>query len=116
MNKREEGNKYESLACDYITNKGYKIVERNFRCRFGEVDIIAHDKNILVFIEVKYRSSDAVGAPEYAVNYYKRKNIIKVCDFYRMSHKIPDFMQVRFDVCTISGKTLKYYENAFLYE
>ncbi len=115
MNKRKEGTKYEDVAADYMTENGYRIVERNFRCRIGEVDIIARKGNVLVFTEVKYRTNDAKGAPEYAVNYYKQKKIMKVCDYYRMTHHIPQSQQIRFDVCTIMGNTLKYYENAFLY-
>lgn len=116
MNKREEGTKYETMASEYMEKNGYRVVDRNFRCRIGEIDIVARKGNVLVFTEVKFRSTTSKGAPEYAVNYYKRKKIMKVCDYYRMIKHIPYSQQIRFDVCAITGNTLKYYENAFLYE
>jgi len=56
MNKRDTGNSYEDLACDYLTDQGCRIIKRNFSCRGGEIDIIYKDKEYLVFAEVKYRS------------------------------------------------------------
>ena len=59
MNKRQVGTQYESMAVQYLTEAGYHILERNFRCRTGEIDIIAKDGAYLVFVEVKYRASAA---------------------------------------------------------
>ena len=68
MDKRELGRRYELFAADYLKKQGYRIVELNFCCRQGEVDIIARDKDVLVFIEVKYRKNLHSGAPAEAVD------------------------------------------------
>ena len=61
MNKRELGTNYEKMACDYLESKEYKIIERNFRTYKGEIDIIASDKEYLVFVEVKFRAKNSFG-------------------------------------------------------
>ena len=75
--RKEYGRLSEQMGADYIAGKGYKIVERNFRCCFGEIDIIAKDKKDMVFIEVKGRSNISYGFPAEAVNTTKQKKIIK---------------------------------------
>ncbi len=80
--KQETGKTGEELASKYIEKQGYKIVERNFRCRQGEIDIIAEDKQELVFIEVKTRTNLSYGFPAEAVNYVKQKHINKATKYY----------------------------------
>ena len=75
MDKRELGRRYELFAADYLKKQGYRIVELNFCCRQGEVDIIARDKDVLVFIEVKYRKNLHSGAPAEAVDAKKQQKI-----------------------------------------
>lgn len=78
MYKRHEiGKLGEDLACKYLQNKGYKILERNFEAKQGEIDIIALDKEELVFIEVKTRSNILYGKPAEAVNEIKQNHLIK---------------------------------------
>lgn len=67
MNKRQIGSVYELKASDYLTKKGYQIIERNYRCRIGEIDIIAIERDCLCFIEVKYRKNEKTGDPLEAV-------------------------------------------------
>ena len=73
--KKEFGNKGEDIAIEYLEKRGYIILERNFYCRQGEIDIIAKDKNEIVFIEVKSRSSIQYGCPSEAVNKQKIKEL-----------------------------------------
>ncbi len=117
MNKREVGNTKELLACKYLSQQGVKILERNFRCRTGEIDIIAKDDKYLCFIEVKYRSDDFFGEPQEAVNFRKQKHICKVSDFYLYSKYKSFDLPVRYDVVAISQKdnifTFKWIKNAF---
>ena len=77
LNKRELGSEYETRACKFLEDKGYSIIERNFYSKHNEIDIIARDKEYLVFIEVKYRRDNTKGTPLDAVNYSKRKNILE---------------------------------------
>ena len=73
MNKRQTGSEYEGLAAKWLEGHGYQIVERNYRCRQGEIDLIAEKDGYLVFVEVKYRRSSEAGDPAEAVDYWKQK-------------------------------------------
>lgn len=74
----------ESKACEYLKKNGYKIIERNFRKGYGEIDIIAIENDTLVFVEVKTRTSDFFGEPFESINYYKLRSLIKTAEFYKM--------------------------------
>lgn len=119
MNKREVGETRELLACKYIVENGGVILNRNFRCRFGEVDIIAKDGNYLCFIEVKFRTDDRFGAPQEAVDIKKQKHICKVSQFYLYSKYKSLDIPIRYDVVAISQKdnifAFKWIKNAFDY-
>lgn len=94
------GRNGEELARNYITEEGFNIVECNFRCNIGEIDIIARDKNELVFIEVKTRSNNMYGVPADAVTFIKKKHIFKAAEYYIMIHKM-EKEYIRFDVIEI---------------
>jgi putative endonuclease len=99
---KEIGRKGEDLAVDFCRKKGLLVVEKNYRTPFGEIDIIAKDGDVLVFIEVKARAGDAYGAPFEAVDQRKRKKIRNVAISYmkRFKREVP----ARFDVISISMK------------
>ena len=82
----ELGRRAEDFAVDLLTSKGYKILERNFRSRFGEIDIVTTDGSALVFVEVKARWSDRFGAPEEAVTPSKLWKIKKTADYYALTN------------------------------
>lgn len=86
---------------------GYKIIERNYRCRQGEIDIIAKDKNELVFIEVKTRSNLCFGRPREAVDNYKQNHIYKTTKYYLHKNKLEN-SYIRFDVIEIYLRKDKY--------
>ena len=114
QNKRKKGSFYEDLAADYLLKKGYTIREKNFRCRYGEIDIIAEKSGTIVFVEVKYRRGEGSGLPEEAVNASKQKTISFVALFYLKSHVRVMDVPVRFDVIGINGgNTINHVENAF---
>ncbi len=120
MNKREQGAYYENLACQYLEENGAKIEFRNFRCKSGEIDIIASDGKYLVFVEVKYRTGTRYGSPEGAVDYRKQNAISRVSDFYRKRFGISEDISQRFDVVAISADEddairIKWLKNAFAY-
>lgn len=114
MNKRELGTIYEEKTSDYIKKHSMKILEMNYRCKCGEVDIIAQDKNYLVFIEVKYRTSLNYGHPSQAVDYRKQRKIIQTAIWYIKNTQKFD-CPIRFDVACWIGDTLEYHKGAFDY-
>lgn len=99
----ETGTLGENIATKYLIKQGYDIYERNFRCKLGEIDIIAIDKidkNELVFIEVKTRMQDLYGRPSEAVDDRKAKHLYKAAEVFLMVHKLEKAF-VRFDVIEI---------------
>lgn len=115
MNKRSVGADYEQKAADYLEKHGFQIVERNFHSRQGEIDIIGIHKGQLVFVEVKYRRNKNAGFPEEAVDFRKQGRICRTSDYYRLKNPAYGTMQVRYDVVTICGESLRWYQNAFDY-
>lgn len=113
MNKRVEGTRWEKAAADYLSARGVKIVDNNFRCRIGEIDLIGYEEHILVFIEVKYRRSDRYGSASEAVGYNKQQIIGRVSDYYRVVRHITDDIQIRYDVVAIQGNQINWIKNAF---
>jgi putative endonuclease len=99
--KLDEGNTGEEIATRYISDKGYKIIGRNFRIRGGEIDIIAIDpsdaqgNDTLVFIEVKTRTSKQFGTGLEAITPWKLKALMKTAEFYKIQHKnLPELMRI----------------------
>ncbi len=115
MNKRALGTEKEKLACDYLKKKGYHIVETNFFCRRGEIDIIAKDGEYLVFVEVKYRKNADFGGGLYAVSKDKIRKISQTAGYYMLCHNIATDMPVRFDVIAMDGENITHIANAFEY-
>ena len=90
----------EELAFHELRKRGYKILLRNYECSLGEIDLIAKEKSFLVFIEVKTRSSDAMGSPAEAVTHEKRRQIVRVAKYYLKRYGIQD-TACRFDVAAV---------------
>ncbi len=120
MNKRKVGDGTESLACRFLEEQGVRILEKNYMCRQGEIDIIAKDGRYLCFIEVKYRKDTTYGEPQEAVSYKKIQHICKVSKFYLYSKYKSYDLPVRYDVIAISPEdniyTFKWIKNAFDFE
>ncbi len=119
MNKRKIGTGTEDQACEYLRSQAADVVEKNFSCRQGEVDIIAKDGRYLCFIEVKYRKDEEFGLPEEAVSLKKQKKICKVSKFYLYSKYKSFDIPVRYDVVAISVTdgilSFRWIKNAFDY-
>lgn len=109
MNVWKDG---ENLACRHLEGRGFTILERNFRIKAGEIDIIARRDDLLVFCEVKARESDEYGRPFEAVTPYKQGRIRRVAEAY-LAIKNPDFEDARFDVISIENGGITHIENAF---
>jgi len=106
--KHEFGKFGEDIAINYLQKQKYKVIERNFVCKQGEIDIIAKDNNEIVFVEVKTRTSIKYGNPIEAVNRNKIKHLYNSAQFYLYKNKLQNRF-VRFDVIEIYIKNKKCY-------
>ena len=113
MNKRTLGGEYETIAAEFLQQQGYRILERNYHCKFGEIDIIAKDGSYYVFIEVKYRHSRRFGSPEEALDPRKIQHITRVAKSYLYERGLNEFTPCRFDVVVILDHTKRLIKNAF---
>lgn len=112
-NTRKIGKEKEDLAVSYLEKRGYKILERNFFMRGGEIDIIATRESTIIFVEVKYRNTVKYGSPEEAVTYRKQLRIAKTALYYIKKRNISLESSFRFDVIVISGTSVSWITNAF---
>jgi len=103
MKRKTTGTIGEKLAADFLTKQGYKIIETNYRCKEGEVDIIAREGEFLVFVEVRTKNSRAFGSPEESVTNRKKEHLKNVAARYQQTHEgLPiqwriDFVAVELD-------------------
>ena len=106
----------EELAAVYLKHAGYQIVEKNYRCPLGEVDIVARDGESLVFVEVKSRRSDKFGVPQLAVGAKKQEKLSKIALYYLKEKRLHG-RQARFDVVAVrilsEGNRVELIKNAF---
>lgn len=104
FSSKEIGKYGENLAINYLKNKGYKILERNYKKRWiGEIDIIALKNKVIVFFEVKtlIKSENSKNLPEDSINYFKRKKLIKTAKFYLLEKKYFSESEWQIDVVAI---------------
>jgi putative endonuclease len=106
----------EQIAEKYLAKKGYRLVERNYRCPMGELDLIALDRRVIVFIEVKTRVDQSFGPPLESVHPRKQQKMIGAAQYFLSQHKLHD-REARFDVVGISfdgdASVIEHIENAF---
>lgn len=108
--KKEIGNLGEQIAARYLKQKGYIILDKNFACRQGEIDIVALDKNEIVFVEVKTRTSNKFGMPSEAVNAIKQKHMLQTIKYYLYIRNLSEEF-VRIDVIEVYMKDNEYKVN-----
>jgi putative endonuclease len=116
IEKKELGKKGEDLALRYLKKQGYRIIQTNYVCKMGEMDIIAQEKDTLAFIEVKTRTSTTFGPPQLAVNPAKQVQLSKVALWFLKEKKLED-IRARFDVVAIllgpGGEAVELIKDAF---
>ncbi len=116
MEKKELGKKGEDLAVRFLKKRGYHIIDRNYACKMGEMDIIAREKDVLVFVEVKTRTSAIFGPPQLAVNPKKQSQMSKVALHFQKEKNLED-AKARFDVVAIllgqKGAEIELIKDAF---
>ena len=114
--KQIVGKEGEEIAEGYLKNKGFRMVERNYRCRGGEVDLIALDRRVIVFVEVKARNDASFGSPLESVHPRKQQRMTRAALIFLSEHKL-HHRDARFDVVGISfdgGKpVVEHVQNAF---
>ncbi|MDO4523390.1 MAG: YraN family protein [Eubacteriales bacterium] len=113
MNKRTTGAQYEELAAEFLEKKGCRIIDKNFRIRSGEIDLIVRDGRYLVFVEVKYRKNVQKGSPLAAVDARKQRVILQTAQYYLHRKGYPEDMPCRFDVIGICGEEIVHVKDAF---
>lgn len=108
LRKRYLGNGYkgEQIACRFLKKCGYEIIDKNYRCRFGEIDIIAVENNVLCFIEVKSRKNTDYGLPEEYVDKRKQEKLITTSYLYTIAKK-SNIADRRFDVVSVNLENLE---------
>ena len=112
VHKKVLGKKGEKLVEEYLKKRGCKILKRNYRTPFGEADIIALDKDEIVFVEVKTRTSDKFGLPKEAVTKQKQQTYRKIAQFYWL--RTGEEPNARFDVAEVfSNGEIEYFKGAF---
>ena len=117
LKRKELGDRGEEIATNFLKKQGYRIIERNYQFRMGEVDIVAREAETIVFVEVKARRSADFGLPEEALSYDKRRRLTRLALGYLAYHKIKD-KNCRFDVVSIlmdedRVKDIRLIKNAF---
>jgi putative endonuclease len=118
MKKQESGQLGEQLARSTLKQKGYKIIETNYRCRQGEIDIVARHKDCLVFIEVRTKTGRAFGSPEESITAQKKQRMAATAMVYLNSHRdLPenwriDFVAVELDPLNNKPTRIEIIENA----
>ncbi len=106
------GSAGEKRAVKFLKNKGFKILKTNYKTPFGEIDIIAEDDSVIVFIEVKTRTSENYGLPREAVDRRKQEKYYRTATFYLQREKKME-RECRFDVVEVENKKINHIFNAF---
>ena len=107
-----KGREGEELAAKYLKKHGYKILDKNYTCPIGEIDIVASIAGYLVFVEVKARDDEIFGRPSEAVDEFKQRKLYNLALMYQRTKKLAD-MPVRFDVVEVLDDEINHIKNAF---
>ncbi|TNF34469.1 MAG: YraN family protein [Gammaproteobacteria bacterium] len=110
-----KGQEIEQLACDFLQSQGLVLIEKNYRCRQGEIDLIMRQNNTLVFVEVRYRKNQLFGGARESITQHKQNRLQTTALHYMQRHQIND--NARFDVIAITGAenrdNIEWIQNAF---
>ena len=115
MNNRKTGELYEESAASFLLGKKYRILEKNYRRKTGEIDLIAEgpDEKTVVFVEVKYRKTLRQGYPEEAVTLIKQRKIKRTAEWYLKEKGLYGRVPCRFDVISVTNGEIRHIVNAF---
>jgi putative endonuclease len=116
--KQHKGNQAETLAQRHLERQGFSLVTRNFSCKTGEIDLIMQDREMLVFVEVRYRKETGLGSPLETITSAKQRKLNRAAQFFLQQHYGNRWPPCRFDAVGISGEldaspTIEWVANAF---
>lgn len=107
------GQVFEKKAEHFLQEQGLKLVQRNFLCKTGEIDLIMRDQQTLVFVEVRFRKSTDFGGSEASISKTKRRHLILAAKYYLKKYYGNSVPLCRFDVVAVSGDNMNWIKNAF---
>ena len=114
---RQRGDHAEKIAVDLLRKNKLRIVETNYHCRWGEIDIIARDNDILAFVEVRYRKTSQYGHAWETVDTNKQQRIIKTAQYYLLNNEKYEQLNPRFDLISMDGELddpdIEWFQSAF---
>lgn len=117
VSKKQIGLLAEQAACRYLQSQGLRLINRNFQCFHGEIDLIMDDKQQIVFVEVRHRGRRDYGTALESVDQYKMRKLVKTATLYLQKHKLLYKVSSRFDVVSMHGTLAKpeieWIKNAF---
>lgn len=121
FNRKDKGLFFEQIALDWLQEKGLTLVQQNYTCRLGEIDLIMCDKKTLCFIEVKFRKTNAFGGTAYSIPYTKQQKITKAALSFISQNKKYHHQSCRFDALFIQPESnqqnkIEWIQNAFCLE
>lgn len=111
--QKTAGDLAENKALDFLRKQGLKLITRNYRTNYGEIDLIMQDNNTVVFVEVRYRKSSRFGSPVESVDLRKQQKVRATAQQFLSERKIGGRYALRFDVVGIEQQNLQWIENAF---
>lgn len=110
---RKLGQAYERQALSYLTQQGLRLIQCNFNCKLGEIDLIMQDKLQLVFVEVRYRSQLSHGSALESITASKQQKLIKTAEYFLLTHSQYQHCPSRFDVISLQPSGITWLPNAF---
>lgn len=114
MDRQHRGRLAEEIACRYLQAQGLRLIECNYRCRCGEIDLVMDDGDSLVFVEVRYRRNNHYGSGAETVDAHKQARIIRCAQYYLQRHPAAQGRPARFDVISLeAGKDPHWITDAF---
>ncbi len=100
---RQRGFYAEQLACDYLEKRGLHLIEKNYRLKCGEIDLIMRDETTLIFVEVRYRKNNFFGGAAESITWRKQQRLIRAAQYFSLRCILAKTLSSRFDVVTLSG-------------
>ena len=96
------GNDAEFRACQYLAEQGLELIERNFHCRYGEIDLVMRDQRTIVFVEVRFRQADSLVDGAQSITAGKQRRLVRSASYYLQRHKLNDTIPARIDVVAVT--------------